>query len=62
MLNLFFFSFSRDDVQWDEDMTNQAIESVAKNSALKVDEAKTVELQNEAHGFWDKFYQVHQHK
>lgn len=58
----FVILFIRDNVQWDEEQEQKALESVRKNSevTLTVDELEKYE--NDANQFWDAFYDIHQNK
>lgn len=51
-----------DNVEWDEEQERTALESVRKNSSVKMNEAETLELEQNADANWDKFYGVHQNR
>lgn len=64
MLNICFFSniLCRDNVEWDEEQEEQALQAVVKNSSVKMSETDTEKFKNDADKFWDSFYGVHQNK
>ncbi|KAM7356590.1 methyltransferase-like protein isoform 2-T2 [Cochliomyia hominivorax] len=51
-----------DNVEWDEEQEQQALEAVVKNSSIKMPEPDRVKFKCEAERFWDLFYGVHQNR
>ncbi|XP_023305207.2 methyltransferase-like protein [Lucilia cuprina] len=51
-----------DNVEWDEEQEQQALQAVAKNSTVKMPETDKVKFKSEADKFWDSFYGVHQNR
>ncbi|XP_052894044.1 tRNA N(3)-methylcytidine methyltransferase Mettl2 isoform X3 [Anopheles moucheti] len=57
------FSFnSWDNVEWDEEQENAALEGVKKNSSVKMSEEEVIRLETEADQNWDRFYGIHQNR
>lgn len=52
----------RDDVEWDEELEEEAKRAVEKNTASQMDDEKRMVLDRDADSFWDKFYGIHQNK
>ncbi|XP_316017.5 tRNA N(3)-methylcytidine methyltransferase Mettl2 isoform X2 [Anopheles gambiae] len=51
-----------DNVQWDEEQENAALEGVKKNSSVKLSDAEVTRLETEADQNWDRFYGIHQNR
>lgn len=51
-----------DNVQWDEEQRQTAIDKVSLNSADRVEKQRVIELDERASHYWDTFYQTHQDK
>uniref|UniRef100_A0A182I1U7 tRNA N(3)-methylcytidine methyltransferase n=1 Tax=Anopheles arabiensis TaxID=7173 RepID=A0A182I1U7_ANOAR len=51
-----------DNVQWDEEQENAALEGVKKNSTVKLSDAEVTRLETEADQNWDRFYGIHQNR
>lgn len=51
-----------DNVEWDEEQERSALESVQKNSTVKMAEPDAAKLEREADSNWDRFYGVHQNR
>ncbi|TMW51516.1 hypothetical protein DOY81_003421 [Sarcophaga bullata] len=51
-----------DNVEWDEEQEQQALQAVVKNSTIKMPEPEKIKFKNEADKFWDSFYGVHQNR
>lgn len=58
----FPFLSHRDNVQWDEEQENAALEGVKKNSSVKLSDAEVTRLETEADQNWDRFYGIHQNR
>lgn len=54
--------YCRDDVEWDQELEDQALQAVAKNTISLMDDQKRQDLERDAPVFWDKFYGIHQNK
>ncbi|XP_052894045.1 tRNA N(3)-methylcytidine methyltransferase Mettl2 isoform X4 [Anopheles moucheti] len=51
-----------DNVEWDEEQENAALEGVKKNSSVKMSEEEVIRLETEADQNWDRFYGIHQNR
>ncbi|XP_058458597.1 tRNA N(3)-methylcytidine methyltransferase Mettl2 isoform X2 [Malaya genurostris] len=51
-----------DNVEWDEEQEKIALESVQKNSSVKLNPDEALKLETEADANWDKFYGTHQNR
>lgn len=51
-----------DNVEWDEEQERTALESVQKNSTVKMKDDDAERLERQADANWDKFYGVHQNR
>ncbi|XP_055609450.1 tRNA N(3)-methylcytidine methyltransferase Mettl2-like isoform X1 [Uranotaenia lowii] len=51
-----------DNVEWDEEQEREALESVQKNSSVKMTDDQVSKLENDADTNWDKFYDIHQNR
>lgn len=51
-----------DNVEWDEEQEQSALESVRKNSSVKMKDDDVSKLETEADANWDKFYGIHQNR
>jgi len=51
-----------DDIEWDEEMENEAKEKISKNSSQLVNKEMQDKYEEEAGKFWDTFYNQHQNK
>uniref|UniRef100_A0A182P5I9 tRNA N(3)-methylcytidine methyltransferase n=1 Tax=Anopheles epiroticus TaxID=199890 RepID=A0A182P5I9_9DIPT len=51
-----------DNVQWDEEQENAALEGVKKNSSVKLTDEEVARLESEADQNWDRFYGIHQNR
>uniref|UniRef100_A0A182QLF8 tRNA N(3)-methylcytidine methyltransferase n=1 Tax=Anopheles farauti TaxID=69004 RepID=A0A182QLF8_9DIPT len=53
---------SWDNVQWDAEQEQAALEGVKKNSTVKLTDEEVVRLETEADLNWDRFYGIHQNR
>ncbi|XP_055626168.1 tRNA N(3)-methylcytidine methyltransferase Mettl2 isoform X2 [Toxorhynchites rutilus septentrionalis] len=51
-----------DNVEWDDEQEQAALESIRKNSTVKVKDDDALRLETEADLNWDKFYGIHQNR
>ncbi|XP_055925971.1 tRNA N(3)-methylcytidine methyltransferase METTL2-like [Argiope bruennichi] len=51
-----------DDVEWDEELKQNAEEKIKYNSQALVSEEEQEKYENEANQFWDKFYNIHENR
>ncbi|XP_053677344.1 tRNA N(3)-methylcytidine methyltransferase Mettl2 [Anopheles nili] len=51
-----------DNVEWDEEQEQAALEGVKKNSSAKLSEEEVARLSTEADQNWDRFYGIHQNR
>ncbi|XP_058831998.1 tRNA N(3)-methylcytidine methyltransferase Mettl2 isoform X2 [Topomyia yanbarensis] len=51
-----------DNVEWDEQQEQVALDSVQKNSSVKLNPDEVLKLETEADTNWDKFYGIHQNR
>lgn len=51
-----------DNVVWDDEQKQQALEAISKHQNVKVDSDKKEKLEAEAYKFWDDFYGNHKNK
>lgn len=54
--------YFRDNVEWDEEQEQLALQNVAKNSTVTLSEDEIRRFEAEAGQFWDKFYDIHQNR
>src|SRR6218665_1665371 len=51
-----------DNVEWDEEFKCEVLTKIETNSNQKVDQERAKELEDNAGGYWDKFYEKHENK
>ncbi|XP_058126092.1 tRNA N(3)-methylcytidine methyltransferase Mettl2 isoform X1 [Anopheles ziemanni] len=51
-----------DNIQWDDEQEQAALEGVRKNSSVKLPDAEVDRLATEADQNWDRFYGIHQNR
>ncbi|XP_075162544.1 methyltransferase-like protein isoform X2 [Haematobia irritans] len=51
-----------DNVEWDDEQEQQALEAVQKNSTMKMADEDKIKFKSDADKFWDSFYGVHQNR
>ncbi|GBM59413.1 Methyltransferase-like protein 2 [Araneus ventricosus] len=51
-----------DDVEWNEELKQNAEEKIKLNSQTLVSEEEQDKYENEANQFWDKFYNIHENR
>ncbi|XP_075162543.1 methyltransferase-like protein isoform X1 [Haematobia irritans] len=57
------FNFNAwDNVEWDDEQEQQALEAVQKNSTMKMADEDKIKFKSDADKFWDSFYGVHQNR
>ncbi len=56
------FLKKRDNVEWDEELLEEARQKINKNSTVHVDSARANELEQNAGDYWNKFYGIHENK
>lgn len=52
----------RDNVEWDEEQEQHALQAVQKNSTVKMSDEDKAKFKGDADKFWDCFYGVHQNR
>ncbi|XP_013100280.1 tRNA N(3)-methylcytidine methyltransferase Mettl2 isoform X2 [Stomoxys calcitrans] len=51
-----------DNVEWDEEQEQKALEAVQKNSTVTMPDDDKIKFKSDADKFWDSFYGVHQNR
>uniref|UniRef100_A0A2M3ZBJ0 tRNA N(3)-methylcytidine methyltransferase n=1 Tax=Anopheles braziliensis TaxID=58242 RepID=A0A2M3ZBJ0_9DIPT len=51
-----------DNIEWDEEQEQAALDGVKKNSTVKLSQEEVVRLSTEADQSWDRFYGIHQNR
>ena len=59
--NVFQFN-AWDNVEWDQELIEQAVEKIKVNSSVLVPQEKAENFEKNAGEFWNKFYTIHDNK
>ncbi|RNA41654.1 methyltransferase 2-A [Brachionus plicatilis] len=59
--NVFQFN-AWDNVEWDQELLNQAEEKIKINSSVLMSTDKAKQFEDNADDYWDKFYSIHENK
>ncbi|XP_073837207.1 methyltransferase-like protein isoform X2 [Musca autumnalis] len=51
-----------DNVEWDEEQEQQALQAVQNNSSVKMSDSDKAKFKGDADKFWDSFYGIHQNR
>jgi hypothetical protein len=52
----------RDNVEWDSELLEEAMEKIKINSSVLVPADKAADYETNADNFWNKFYSIHENK